>query len=68
MPWMGLPPTSWDCPQLIQPSLENLQGYGIRNFYGQPVAVPHSLLSKEFLPWIFKFGGDHDLKHKKILM
>ena len=33
----------------IQPGLECLQGWGIHNFSGQPVTVPH-LLRKVFLP------------------
>ena len=34
----------------IQPGLEHLQGWGIQNHSGQPVAVPHHSQSKELPP------------------
>ena len=34
----------------IQPGLECFQRWDIHSFSGQPVPVPRSLLSKEFLP------------------
>jgi len=36
----------------IQPDLEHFQGWGIHNFSGQPVAVPHNSHSEEFFPCI----------------
>jgi len=37
----------------IQPSLECLQGWGIHNLLGQPVAVCHHPLSEKLLPNIY---------------
>ncbi|KAK4813670.1 hypothetical protein QYF61_017637, partial [Mycteria americana] len=36
----------------IQPGLKHFQGWGIHNFSGQPVPVPHHPHSEEFLPYI----------------
>ena len=32
----------------IQPAIEHLQGWGIRNFSEQPITAPHHCLCEEF--------------------
>ena len=46
-PWAGLPTTHQAAQDPIHPDLECLQGWGTKNFFGQPVPLP---LSTKFVP------------------
>lgn len=44
LPWQRHPPLDHAAPSPIQFGLEHFQGGGIRNFSGQHVPVPHSMV------------------------